>query len=336
MLLFALPAALPEVSKDHQLRPRGWSFPDRAVSLASAREMNIHPPYHALGRACSAAAGLTQLYDALGSQLGEHGFVRSELEEGHADFTLLKNGTMRPRFYTEEPWCMRGNGPVRPIAMRISDVTDLKRKVLGYVDQVVETLGPDATVERQPPEALHATVFHPDTFYAWRKTGEGPANASQTPEQKLPMSKAALEDEHSLIREVAAKQTANITLEVDRVVTTSGGVMLLLLRPSQERQCEDPSQVDTIRQQFAEVFPHGSAPSRILHVSLLRLLDLPEAQLAVKAKKVSALCAEATEALQGYRFDISRLLFVHEMQILTLKGSWHWFPLGTDSDDEEH
>ena len=150
------------------------------------------------------------------------------------------------------------------------------------------------------------------------------------------MSRSALDDEHTLIREVALKQPPYITLEVDRVVTTSGGVMLLLLRPAQERQCEDPSQVDVMRQQFAEVFPHGSAPARILHVSLLRLLDLPEAQLNAKAEAVRAVCEKATEALQGRRFNITRLLFVHEMQVLTLKGSWHWFPLGPDREDEDH
>ena len=83
---------------------------------------------------------------------------------------------------------MPGNGPVRPIAMRISDVSDLKKEVLSFVDQAVDALGPDAAVERQPPEALHATIFHPDTFYQWRKVQDRvPANKSQTPEQRLPM-----------------------------------------------------------------------------------------------------------------------------------------------------
>ena len=345
MFVALLPAALPSgQAETGELLPRGWSFPDSAASLSRSRSISlhadsVHPPYHAMNRACSAAGGLSQIYDGLGSQLRTHGLLRSEIEEGtNSDFSVHANGTKYPRFYDEEPWCMRGNGPVRPIAMRISDVGDLKRSVLGFVDEVVDALGPKVVVQRQAPEALHATIFHPDTFYAWRRKQVGLANESQTPEQKLPMTKAALDDEHTLIREVAAKQPHFITLEVDSVVTTSGGVMLMLLRPPSERQCEDPSQTDLLRKQFADVFPHGSAPSRILHVSLMRILDLPEAQLKAKADAVRIVCEKATEKLQGYRFNITRLLFVHEMQILTLKGSWHWFPLGVgpESQAEDH
>ena len=70
----------------------------------------------------------------------------------------------------------------------------------------------------------------------------------------------------------------------------------------------------------------------------MRILDLPEAQLKAKADAVRIVCEKATEKLQGYRFNITRLLFVHEMQILTLKGSWHWFPLGVgpESQAEDH
>ena len=343
LVLPLLPLGIPRgVSQSLELLPRGWSFPDLAASVSrspravSLHANSVHPPYHAINRACSAAGGLTQIYDGLGSQLRTHGFMRSEMEEGNSDFSVLSNGTKYPRFYDEEPWCMRGNGPVRPIAMRVSDVSDLKQTVLGFVQEAADALGPRAIVQRQPPEALHATVFHPDTFYNWRRTQAGLANESQTPEQKLPMSKAALDDEHSLIREVVAKQPSFITLEVDRVVTTSGGVMLMLLRPTAERQCEDPSQTDVLRKQFADAFPHGSAPSRILHVSLMRILDLPEEQLEAKAEAVRAVCEKATEKLQGYRFNITRLLFVHEMQVLTLKGSWHWFPLGPDRQEEDH
>jgi len=42
---------------------------------------------------------------------------------------------------------------------------------------------------------------------------------------------------------------------------------------------------------------------------------------------VKAMCEKATAALQGYQFNITRLLFVHEMQVLTLRGNWFWFPL---------
>merc|ERR1712166_1656191 len=101
-----------------------------------------------------------------------------------------------------------------------------------------------------------------------------------------------------------------------------------LWRPPSERQCEDPSQTDQLRKQFADVFPHGSAPSRILHVSLMRILDVPEAQLEAKADAVRIVCEKATEKLQGYRFNITRLLFVHEMQVLTLREAGTGFPSG--------
>ena len=167
MFVALLPAALPSgQAETGELLPRGWSFPDSAASLSRSRSISlhadsVHPPYHAMNRACSAAGGLSQIYDGLGSQLRTHGLVRSEIEEGtNSDFSVHANGTKYPRFYNEEPWCMRGNGPVRPIAMRISDVGDLKRSVLGFVDEVVDALGPKAVVQRQAPEALHLSLIH--------------------------------------------------------------------------------------------------------------------------------------------------------------------------------
>lgn len=255
--------------------PRGWSFPDRVTVLASDATGDETQ--------CEPAATLGNIYEQLGSQLADSGFVRSEIEEGHSDFDQDASGEMTPRMYNHEPWCMQGEGPVRPIALRVSDIPDLKAKVLAAVDDVVDALGPNAKVIRQPPDALHATLFHPDTFYAWRKNESGLANESQTPEQTLPMSNASLEREHGLIRGVTSKHPY-LTLEVDRLTTTSGGVMLLLLRPAAERQCDDPPAADALRQSFLEVFPSGSSPTHILHVSLLRLLDLPDDELESRPK----------------------------------------------------
>ena len=89
--------------------------------------------------------------------------------------------------------------------------------------------------------------------------------------------------------------------------------------------------MDALRANFSKVFPNGSGPTKLLHVSVLRLLDLPDDQLADKAKAVDEICDKATEELAGYRFKVSRLLFVHEMQVLTLKGNWYWSKLGPNA-----
>ena len=310
------------------LLPLGWSFPERAQLSLLAQDGKSVPP------GCSARDALAKIHDGLSSQLSEHGFVRSELEEGHNDFVLTEDGQMRPRFYAEEPWCMAGDGPVRPIVFRVSDEAQLKRRLVHATDRVIEALGPSALVDKQPEDAMHASLFHPDTFYAWRKNMTGRANESQTPEQRLPMSRASLAKEMSRIQEVASKAPPFITLEVDRVTMTSGGVLLALLRPPVERQCQEPSEVDALRQQLATAFPHGNGPSRILHVSLLRLLDLPEAELSERADAVRAVCDEVTAALQGFRFNMSRLLVVHEQQIITLRGAWQWATLGRNESAE--
>jgi len=316
-------------STDDALLPRGWSFPDRAWTLSqqlvSAESSTVNPSSAANLSTCGTTA-LEEIYNDLGSQLKKHGFSRSEIEEGHSDFAVGDDGELYPRMYNAEPWCMQGEGPVRPIAIRVSDIEDLKTKVLAVVDDVVDALGPSAKVIRQPPEALHTTLFHPDTFYAWRKNETGLANESQTSEQKLPMTNASLEREHSLIRKVTSRH-APLSLEVDSVTTTSGGVMLLLLRAPAERRCEEPSEADALREQFAAEFPNGSCPSHLLHVSLLRLVDLPDEEFESKAEAVQQVCDEATAKLAGYRFNVTRLLFVHEMQVLTLQGNWYHFPL---------
>lgn len=316
-----------------------WSFPDHALIQDSKTETN-HKHTATLNNtispvddsACSVKVELDEIYSGFGNQLKKNGFVRSEIEEGHSDFSVDGNGEMKPRMYTEPPWYMPGEGPVRPIAIRISDVSDLKNRVVKVRESVVHALGKAAKVSRQPNDAIHTTLYHPDTFYAWRKNETGPANTSQTPEQTLPMSKAALAHELEIIRNVLKQfPDDHIELEVSRVAMTSGGVLLLLLRPTAEKACEEPSQMDALRANFSKVFPNGSGPTKLLHVSVLRLLDLPEDQLADKAKAVDEICDKATEELAGYRFKVSRLLFVHEMQVLTLKGNWYWSKLGPNA-----
>ena len=278
---------------------------------------------------CSVKVELDEIYDGFGNQLKENGFVRSEIEEGHSDFSNTTGGQMHPRMYTEPPWYMPGEGPVRPIAIRISDVHELKHKVINVREKVVHALGHAAKVSRQPDDAIHTTLYHPDTFYAWRKKEVGSANSSQSPEQMLPMTHTALAHELETIRNVLKRFPHDeIELEVARVAMTSGGVLLLLLRPTAEKACENPSQMDELRANFSKAFPNGSGPTKILHVSVLRLLDLPDDQLADKAKAVDEICEAATEELAGYRFKVSRLLFVHEMQVLTLKGNWYWSKVG--------
>ena len=87
---------------------------------------------------------------------------------------------------------MQGDGPVRPIVFRVSDEAQLKQRLLSAMHRVTEALGSSALIDKQPEDTLHATIFHPDTFYAWRKNATGLANQSQTPEQRLPMSSASV------------------------------------------------------------------------------------------------------------------------------------------------
>jgi len=268
----------------------------------------------------------------LGGQLNNDGFTTSEIEEGHSDFTISKWGDYKPRVYTEAPWYMPGTGPVRPIAVRVSDVPGLVSDVIWFRNKVKKALGQDAVVDLQPDESIHATVYHPDTFYGWRKNSTGFANESQTPEQRLPMSDEALANELERVREVARRfPGGQVELEVDQLTMTSGGVLLLLLRPPRERECDEPSQIDALRQNFSEAFPSGSAPEKLLHVSLLRLLELPESDFRKSSEAVQEVCNQATGLLRGRRFSVSRLLYVHEQEILTLRGTWHWIPLGTNT-----
>jgi hypothetical protein len=163
---------------------------------------------------------------------------------------------------------------------------------------------------------------------AWHRDEIGFAN--QTWEQ-LPVSETNLTAELRAVQRVARQHpTGFITLEVDRVTMTSGGVLLLLLRPPAWKACEQPHEVDQLRANLSAAMPRGSAASNIMHVSLLRLLALPDAQYARRARAVRRVVESATAELAGYRFNTTKLLFVYERQCLTLNGTWNWVALGND------
>ena len=82
------------------------------------------------------------------------------------------------------------------------------------------------------------------------------------------MSRKHLNAELARVKEVARQHAGPLELQVDRVTMTSGGVMLLLLRVPTSRECEDPSEIDALRNKFLEAMPNGSSPTKLLHAEI--------------------------------------------------------------------
>jgi hypothetical protein len=291
---------------------------------------------------CAVEGVFGPLYDSMGSQLAEKGLDPAKIAEAHSDFTEIPDGCaaqrlctslggMRPKLYTESPWSMPGNTSVRPVALRVSDDPLLRLQLVQLMETLKTAFGPSADTWMQPDDAFHATIFHPDTFQQWRKDEEGAAYNNSR--EELPHTDAFMATELANVSAVASMYNAShLEVEVDRVVLTSGGVLLLLLRPP-TGECAVPSRLDALRDSFSSAFPWGFPGTlHLWHVSLLRLLDSPELETvagrSAVAARAAAVVAEASASLKGHRFNLTRLLYAHEASILAMRGEWKWVELG--------
>ena len=80
-------------------------------------------------------------------------------------------------------------------------------------ERLKAAFGPTASTWSQPVDAIHSTLYHPDTFYAWRKEELGPAHNDSR--EALPHTASELHAELETIKAVArAQPSKHLALEV--------------------------------------------------------------------------------------------------------------------------
>lgn len=251
-------------------------------------------------------------YADLAAKLPSKGFDETAIATTQGSFA-----DKTPRLYADPPWSLPKNA-VRVLALAIGDaqLTDartvkLAELALAAAREMKQALPPGTQTWLPERKGLHATIFHP---------GLAPGTVG-TPGMVAP-SEAQLDKELHTARRLASNVPGNLTLVVDRVVATTSGVMLLLLRPEHDggRVC-----VESIRSAAQALFPDAARKQAkgLVHVSLLRILSLPAGQFgpaADAAKRATEVCKAWSEKLRGMRVSARGLLYVREEQIMTLLG----------------
>ena len=312
------------------------------------------PPTAPIPTAALCAPNETDLrlrYDAIAAQLPARGFDAAAL----AASSRLFDERASPRHYADPPWSLPPFA-VRVLALSLADesLTDERTRrtaglALRAAAEVSRALPGGARSWLPRLKALHATLFHPglspqsDTrgklchlplpvppARCWQRTGIGGGSPSD----------AELRHELRAARRLAASVHADaFQFEVDRLVLTSSGVLLLLLRPyAPARASRVPRGcVRSLRAAAAAAFPLAARKQTtgLIHVSLLRILSLPAADAggrrthgpnATAALALGALVARLSARLAGLPLRFRGLLYVRESQIMTLDGERHRLP----------
>lgn len=278
---------------------------------------------------------LSAAYALLASQLRSTGLVREEIEASSRAFSF---GTARPQpnFYADAPWRLP-SAAVRVLALPLADPLLAQSKelprLLARAARAVEAALPRGSIAwTQPTATLHATIFHP----GMSPGSLTPATATIAPARAPSPTDLARELEK--LRQIAAMGADGrgnlIDLVVDRIVMSSGGVLLVLLAPAEGCGADGVSNaVERMRAAASAAFPDaGRKQAKLLiHSSVLRLIRLPRDisadELRDTAKRIGVVCEHWAGRLQGARVAIRGLLYVVEEQIMTLAGEQHklWF-----------
>ena len=306
------------------------------------------------------ATAIDAKYTSLAAQLPSRGFDAAALQASSRLFDDAEPPV--PRRYSEPPWSLPSNA-IRVLALPLSDdqLSDAPTRRLAQLAMHAARDVASALPERSrlwlPPRAsgLHATLFHPglspqfDTLGklcnlplpvppagCWQRAGLGAGSPSD----------GELGHEFRAARRLAASMPSSLSFDVDRLVVTSSGVMLLLLRPRLQGRAHASSSgggsggssrsgegakaacVESLRAAAAAAFPRAARrqTSGLVHVSLLRVLSLPSPE-AFGANSSAALAVLAVlerwnAKLRGLRLHVTArgMLYVRETQIMTLEG----------------
>lgn len=257
----------------------------------------------------SSLRALDSKYSSMASQLLATGFDSAALARASQ---LFAREPPTPRQYGDPPWSLPVHA-IRVLALPLSDevLNDAPTRriaslVLHAARDVAAALPPGSR-SWLPLHAsgLHATLFHPglspqfDTqgrlcdlplpvppAGCWQRTGLGAGSPSDT----------ELSHEFRTVRRLAASVPSSLSFDVERLILSSSGVLLLLLRPrlpasalaAPATSAEGPGRrheallcTEAFRAAAARAFPRAARKqtSGLVHVSLLRVLSLPPAAL---------------------------------------------------------
>ena len=276
-------------------------------------------------RAEQSCRSLTEAGAALAAQLPAEGFDTSAIADaGHAfDFS---KATPWPRLYAAPPWSLP-DGAVRVLALPLSGALTTKTSRLTMMAQraalaVTAALPAGATVWAQPTDTLHATLWHP---------GVPPGQLGRLTRPVRGENLSQLRREREIARSLVLQHgPRDLTLVAERLLMTRSGVLLLLLRPADGCTANGSHAVSRLRGAFADAFPVvGQQPGNLIHVSLLRLLQLPAqgANSAATVRRLVSTLAELNRRLYGERVTLRGVLYSVERRIMTLEGAHHqlWF-----------
>lgn len=286
-----------------------------------------------LGLPCG---NLTASYEALSLELLAGGFDGAVIELARSSFNWTSRGP-QPRYYSAPPWRLPP-GSVRVMALPLADPVlspagELAR-LAAHASRIIEAALPDGWLTWRPPTStLHATLFHP---------GVSPGLIGRwSPGKARPPAPTGGELAHELVAVAAlAAQAAvgpnshSIELVAERLVMTSGGVLLLLLSPASGCGVDGASNaVEMLRDAAAAAFPRAGSKQvrKLIHVSLLRLVHIPPAATDSRqvAHRISALCRVWTERMRGVRVTLQGLVYTVEAQIMTLVGQKYALRFGS-------
>lgn len=330
--------------------PRQLSALQRACRMGATPSAPVVPTS---GAACQNVSSVHGKYSELARQLSVKGFDAA----GIAASSRLFTSEQVPRRYSDPPWSLPEDAVrVLALSMSDSDVADAATRrvallALRAARDVADALPSGSQTWLPQERGLHATVFHPglspqaDTLGrlcnlplpvppagCWQRSGFGTGSPSE----------AELRHELRAARRLAARTVSRLEFDVDRLVMTSTGVMLLLLRPRHaagamgELAC-----VDALRAAAAKAFPRAARKQTngLVHVSLLRILSLPGAQHHANASEavraVTAVLERWSRQLRALPPVTAKgLLYVRETQIMTLEGETFRLRFGEAAHDK--
>lgn len=285
-----------------------------------------------------ASLQLSLKYQVMHETFGRNGFSSSEIITVSSWFSFPSSAQEvpmpRPRNYSEfQPIPLPPNS-VRLLVIPLESSPSIAALGVAITRDVVKALAeasPKTVCWNNQRIFYHITIFHTSHPHSIRPSPfdpnggvEGEQAAGKDTLNVISPSKEVLVKEEEALRDILAEEEPPV-LEIDRVLMTSGGTLIVAWIDRQSR-------VQQLRQKLRSTFPGASSKqSSIIHTSLSRVVskdgsDLPPLD-SPAVKRIQSVCDKWTEKLRGKTFTPSAFWFIFETTFSTIEGPMIKFDL---------
>jgi hypothetical protein len=274
---------------------------------------------------------LSAKYEAMSAAFSSNGFSAADITAVSSWFSFPTSGEVpipRPRNYSEFLPLPLPPNSVRLLVIPLESspsIAALGAAITRDVVKAIAETSPKTIAWNNQRIFYHVTVFHtshprslrPDPFdpsggvQGEQAAGKDTLNASSPSDETLAR-------EETVLRDLIALEQEPPVLEIDRVLMTSGGTLIIAW-------VDRKGGVQQLRQKLRFSFPGASSKqSSMIHTSLTRIVsqdgsDLPPAS-SPAIKRIQEVCDRWTEKLKGKTFIPSTLWFIKETTFSTIEG----------------